>query len=190
MAIQVKPAAHPESRPGHAEAPSASATVLLRLYAARAEAAVRLAYHLTKDREAALDLSQEAFVKALESLSALQDASRLEAWFDRILANLCRDWLRRRGAERRTLRRVAQETPPRLDLPAEHLEACEQTDRVRAALLELPDELREAVALVCVEGLAPKDAAVVLGLKEGTLRWRVHEGRTRLQAALRRSPGG
>src|SRR5207247_6548100 len=74
-----------------------------RLFGERAESAIRLAYYLTRDREAALDLSQEAYVKAMEGLSELEDPARAAFWFDRIVVNLCRDWLRRTGVERRAL---------------------------------------------------------------------------------------
>ena len=74
------------------------------------ESAVRLAYHLTRDREAALDLSQEAFVKAIEALPALEDPTSGRVWFTRIVVNLCRDWLRRRAVERKALSQLAHET--------------------------------------------------------------------------------
>jgi RNA polymerase sigma-70 factor (ECF subfamily) len=157
---------------------------LLRLFGERAEAAVRLAYHLTGDREAALDLSQEAFVRAMESLPTLEDPSRAGAWFSRIVVNLSRDWLRRRASENSAVRDAPPKSATGESDPALHAEREEARERLRAALLALPEELREAVSLVCVEGLAPKDAAEALGVVAGTLRWRLHEGRKLLREAF------
>lgn len=157
---------------------------LLRLFGERAEAAVRLAYHLTGDREAALDLSQEAFVRAMESLPTLEDPSRAGAWFSRIVVNLSRDWLRRRASENSAVRDAPPKSATGESDPALHAEREEARERLRAALLALPEELREAVSLVCVEGLAPKDAAEALGVAAGTLRWRLHEGRKLLREAF------
>ena len=183
--------------PGHSDAteavgllesraPEATATGadLLCLCGRHAQAAVRLAFHLTRDREAALDISQEAFVRALSSLPRLEDPARVEAWFLRIVVNLCRDWQRRRGAERRAMKGWAEDQRGRSRDDAPGPDLNDEAGRARAALLELPIELREALALVCIEGLAPRDAAVALGVPEGTLRWRLHEGRQRLRSAL------
>ena len=154
---------------------------LLRLFGERAEAAVRLAYHLTGDREAALDISQDAYVRAMESLPTLEDPSRAGAWFSRIVVNLSRDWLRRRASEHSVRHDAPRKSTTGENDPALHAEREEALEQLRAALLALPQELREAVSLVCVEGLAPKEAAEALGVAAGTLRWRLHEGRKLLQ---------
>jgi len=167
---------------------------LLRLFGQRTEAAVRLAYHLTRNRDAALELSQEAFVRALESLPGLADPAAAPAWFNRILVNLCRDWLRRKGADERAVRmvRLVREQEAKRSVPQRHAardpaseyERREEAERARAALMALPVEYREVLALVCVEGLSPQQAAEILGLHGGTVRWRLHEGRRRMREAL------
>jgi RNA polymerase sigma-70 factor (ECF subfamily) len=159
---------------------------LLHLFGERAEAAVRLAYHLTGDREAALDISQEAFVRAMEALPALEHPARATAWFNRIVVNLSRDWVRRRAFERAARADVPARPEFAADDPALDVERNEAREQVRAALLRLPPDLRETVALVCVEGLSPKDAAEALGVPSGTLRWRLHEGRRLLREAYER----
>jgi RNA polymerase sigma-70 factor (ECF subfamily) len=147
------------------------------------EEAVRLAYHLTHDREAALDLSQEAFVKAVEALPSLQDSACGRVWFMRIVVNLCRDWHRRRAAERKALGELVNGSGAQSD-PAFSLQHKEALERVRAALMSLPLDYREALALVVVEAYSPKEAAAVLGIADGTLRWRLFEARRLLKEEL------
>jgi RNA polymerase sigma-70 factor (ECF subfamily) len=119
------------------------------------------------------------------------------AWFNRILVNLCRDWLRRRGVDERAMEQVRSEqeveaarlVPRRHDArdPAFEFERREEAERARAALMGLPGEYREVLALICVEGLSPQQAAEVLGIPDGTVRWRLHEGRRMVREELCRS---
>lgn len=152
------------------------------------EEAVRMAYHLTHDRDAALDVSQEAFVKAVEALPSLQDFACGRIWFMRIVVNLCRDWHRHRATERKALKDMAgpQRTHADPAFAAQHKESLE---RVRAALMSLPLDYREALALVAVEAYSPKEAAAVLGIADGTLRWRLFEARKLLKEDLEREKG-
>jgi len=157
---------------------------MVRLFGQNAESAVRLAYHLTGDREAAIDLSQEAFVRAMEAMETIERPELLPAWFRRVLVNCCRDWQRRRATERRVMRERAAATAAEAVEPSNELEQSELARQAREALLELPEEYREALALVCIEGCAPKEAAGILGIPDGTLRWRLHEGRRMLRERL------
>jgi RNA polymerase sigma-70 factor (ECF subfamily) len=59
-----------------------------------------------------------------------------------------------------------------------------EIDDVWAAMRKLPDEQREAIALVCVEGFAYREAAEALGVPIGTLTSRLARGREALQAML------
>jgi RNA polymerase sigma factor (sigma-70 family) len=160
----------------------AGGSTMLHLLGQYAEGGVRLAYHLTRDREAALDISQEAYVRAMQSIGELQKNVSIKVWFNRIVVNLCRDWMRRRKVEARGLdvvqRRAAQEQPQ----PGDTIENKEEAERLRAALMQLPFDRREAVVLVCIEDFSPKEAAHMLGIPDGTLRARLHQGREQLRA--------
>ena len=144
---------------------------------------MRLAYYLTRDREVALDLSQEAFVRALNSLpQMLGDQSGGRVWFNRIVVNLCRDWIRRRGIERKALSQLPKDE--KVADPVHQAEHQEELTRTRQALLGLPFEYREALTLVGVERLAPKEAAEALRIPDATLRWRLHQARKLLRETL------
>ena len=56
----------------------------------------RLAYSYVKNREAALDVVQEAVVKALQHISSLRNTDYMKTWFYRILVNECLMYLRKR----------------------------------------------------------------------------------------------
>lgn len=173
------------SAPG---SPASEDGQIVGLFAGQAEAAVRLAYHLTRDREAALDLSQEAYVKAIEALHTLHDPARAAFWFKSIVVNLCRDWIRRQALERKTLR-IAGELRGEREPAEQPAESSDDKECVRRLMMELPLELREVLLLVAVEGLAQKDAAGVLNVPEGTLRWRLHEARKLLKERFERIRG-
>lgn len=68
--------------------------------------------------------------------------------------------------------------------PAEWTEARERSRRVRAAVLELPVEFRETVALCELEELSYEEAAKLLDCPVGTIRSRLHRGRALLMAKL------
>ena len=145
----------------------------------------RLAYRLTGDRHEAEDLTQEVFVRVFRSLDRFQPGT-FEGWLHRITTNLFLDQARRR-------RRIRFESLPenagdRLagDAPAPDLSVADQVfdDDVEVALRQLKPEFRVAVVLCDVEGLSYEEISDVLGVKIGTVRSRIHRGRSLLRAAL------
>jgi RNA polymerase sigma-70 factor (ECF subfamily) len=78
----------------------------------------------------------------------------------------------------------ASDTAVNAFTPAHWAEQQERTDRVRAAVLELPPEFREAVVLCELEELSYEEAAQLSGCPIGTIRSRLHRGRALLMAKL------
>ena len=74
--------------------------------------------------------------------------------------------------------------------PAHWAEQQERTAQVRAAVLDLPAEFREAVVLCELEELSYEEAARMLGCPIGTIRSRLHRGRALLLAKLEMLRGG
>lgn len=149
----------------------------------RANAAPVLAYlrRRTGDQEAVFDLAAEVFTVAWRRLPEVPEPALpwLLGVARRVLANHHRSTHRRLAL----MRRLAQE-PPRA------VEALPVADgRVRGALQQLSEADREVVLLVGWDGLAPAEAAVVLGLHPATARTRLHRARQRLQAALEAQKG-
>ncbi|HTY71511.1 MAG TPA: RNA polymerase sigma factor SigE [Actinomycetes bacterium] len=153
----------------------------------------RLAYRLTGNKHDAEDLTQEVFVRVFRSLSTYTPGS-FEGWLHRITTNLFLDQVRRRNRIRfDALGEDASDRIEGREPSPEHtvVEGVMEAD-VQAALDSLPEDFRAAVVLADVEGLTYEEIAETLDIKLGTVRSRIHRGRSQLRAALssRLRPGG
>ena len=135
----------------------------------------RLAYSILHDREEALDAVQTAVCRALERQDSLRDPGAVKTWFGRILTNVCRDALRRRG-------RVVPfpedgEEPGREDPepPDESL-----ARRVDA----LPAEVGTVIRLRFYEELTLKEIGEVTGQNLSTVKSRLYAGLKKLRVAM------
>jgi len=155
---------------------------IVRVHSARV---YRLALRLTGNSHDAEDLTQEVFVRVFRSLGSYQPGS-FEGWLHRITTNLFLDRARRRaryrfdgfsdGAEER----IAGDEPTPERVVSDSMFDAD----VEAALAAMPTEFRAAVVLCDVEGMAYEEIAQVLDVKLGTVRSRIHRGRTMLRKAL------
>jgi RNA polymerase sigma factor (sigma-70 family) len=145
----------------------------------------RLAYRLTGNPHDAEDLTQEVFVRVFRSLSSYTPGT-FEGWLHRITTNLFLDQARRKAKIRFDALADDAETriPSRTVAPdVQVLDGLFDED-VESALAALPPDFRAAVVLCDIEGLSYEEIADVLGLKLGTVRSRIHRGRTMLRKAL------
>lgn len=145
----------------------------------------RLAYRLTGNRYDAEDLTQEVFVRVFRSLSGFTPGT-LDGWLHRITTNLFLDQARRKSRIR--FDRLAEDAENRLPSsepgPERSFEFNNLDLDVQAALDSLPPDFRAAVVLCDLEGLSYDEVATVLGVKLGTVRSRIHRGRTMLRDKL------
>ena len=151
----------------------------------------RLAYRLTGNPHDAEDLTQEVFVRVFRSLSRYTPGT-FEGWLHRITTNLFLDQARRKAKIRFDALAEDSETrmPGRAPSPDSQVADRLFDDDVEAALSALPPDFRAAVVLCDIEGLSYDEIADVLGLKLGTVRSRIHRGRSMLRKALaHRAPG-
>jgi len=155
---------------------------IVRLHSARV---YRLAYRLTGNAHDAEDLAQEVFVRVFRSLDRYSPGS-IEGWLHRITTNLFLDRARRKARYRFDGFSDGAEERLEGDGPSpEHLVSDTMFDSdVEAALAAMPHEFRDAVMLCDVEGMAYEEIAEVLDVKLGTVRSRIHRGRTMLRKAL------
>ena len=158
---------------------------LVRKYRPRVYA---LALHLTGQASDADDITQDAFLKAYAKLPEFEGRSEFFTWIYRITLhralNAKRDHRRRRTVPLDDPRLLAA---IEVDSHGDPERAVELRDRYRA-LLEAFDRLspllQTTVVLTTLQGLSYKEAAVVLETTEGTIAWRVHEARRKIQGYL------
>ncbi len=138
----------------------------------------RYAFALTRNRAEADDLVQDALMRGHEQRRQLAPGKAPGPWLRTILRNRFLDRRRHNVAEARREAQFAQLTPQVQD--ASQHDAL-RLSQLRAAFLDLPDDQREALALVGVEGLSYSEAAVTLGVPPGTVMSRVSRARARLR---------
>lgn len=143
----------------------------------------RFAHGLSRDPADADDLTQATIERALKSRSQWQPGTRLDSWAYRIMRNLWIDTARAR------CRKSAREAPEEEGLkvgedPRDAMDASLDVQRIMAAMAKLPDEQREVVALILVEGFGYREASEMLDLPIGTVSSRLVRGRIALLAMI------
>ena len=153
------------------------------------------ALSLMRNEQDALDLSQDAFAKAYRSLDKFDCSRPFLPWFLRMLRNLCFNALDKRkrqpalpGPQEGVL--TLQLIPSSVPHPDAQMMRQEQADKVRAALLELSSEHREAIFLRHFEDMAYEQIATVLDVPVGTVMSRLFNGRRKLAQILKRDMAG
>lgn len=154
---------------------------------------VQLAANLLGDREEALDLSQEVFLRVFRTIHRFRGQSSLRTWIYRIVVNQARNrhrfWRRRRRAEQISL---DQHVAAHGDIlrclgpaPDRVLAQKELAARLSQALDRLPFEQRTAIVLREVDGLSYEEIAFSLNIAIGTVKSRLTRARLALRADLR-----
>ena len=152
------------------------------------------AMRLTRDPQLAEDLTQETFAKAFAAFHQFQAGTNLKAWLFRIMQNTFISNYRKASTQpletsvddlqdwQLSQLEAAAETA----LPSAEFEAMRNIPdgEVLNALLELPEEFRQAVYLADAEGFSYSEIAEILGVPMGTVMSRIHRGRKRLREAL------
>lgn len=151
----------------------------------------QLALALMGDREEALDVSQEVFLRVFRTLAAFRGDASLRTWIYRIVINQARNrqrsWMRRRRDAQVSLDDYASaHGEPRASQPVGadvRLERRELAARMRAAIAALPFDQRSALVLREFHGMRYQEIAFSLGVTVGTVKSRL----ARARAALRES---
>lgn len=144
---------------------------------------------LVGSREDALDLSQEAFVRAFRASHLLDPGRPFYAWLYQILRRLCFNFLRNARTRARVMEQksadwiVDRAREPAPD-PEKALERAEERRRVMAAIEQLPAREREVLVLREFEELKYREIAELVGIPVGTVMSRLYSARRRLAAAL------
>lgn len=143
----------------------------------------RFAFSLCRSAADADDLVQATVERALRSADQWQEGTRLDSWLFRIQRNLWID-IGRAGARRGRYEAPSEEGLAVGDDPRPAIEASIDLQRAMAALQRLPDEQREVVSLILIEGFGYREVSELLDLPIGTVSSRLVRGRTALADML------
>jgi RNA polymerase sigma-70 factor (ECF subfamily) len=154
---------------------------------------IQLAYRYVHDHDEAMDVAQEAFIKAYKSLGNFRGESAFFTWIYRIAINTAKNHLVASGRR-----------PPKTDLDAQEAEQYEGAsglkeydtpehvllrdelkETIATAINELPDDLRTAITLRELEGLSYEEIAQAMDCPIGTVRSRIFRARDAIDAKVK-----
>ena len=156
-----------------------------------------LTYRYTSRRDEAEDLTQEIFIRVYQNLKSFRsDSGSFQSWIMKVGRNLIIDHYRR---TRRFQQAAGTEEMETMNLkddkvlnPQRSVEQSEASLFLSEGLQALSPELKEAIILRDLEGMAYQEIAELLGIPEGTVKSRINRGRLELAKLLtkRRAQAG
>ena len=151
-----------------------------------------VSYRLVRNREDALDIAQEVFIKAFRSLHTWQPTGAFKSWLLRIATNMSIDHLRRRSRMPAFVERdaVGQLEPDAVDErarikePSERASESELGSAIQVAVDKLPEKQRTVFILRHYEGLSLKEIAEIMNCTEGTVKTHLFRATGKLRDEL------
>jgi RNA polymerase sigma-70 factor (ECF subfamily) len=148
-----------------------------------------VALGVTKDPDAAQDVLQNAFEKALRHAEQFRGQARVSTWLHRIVTNEALMWRRTQSRRRESPLEDCGDGPPAETAtarsPAEHAEWRQQVDRLRDALIRLPQAEHEVLRSCVLEERSYADFGNRSGLHPAAVKSRAFRARRRLAKILR-----
>ncbi|NLT12937.1 MAG: sigma-70 family RNA polymerase sigma factor [Clostridiales bacterium] len=144
-----------------------------------------LAFKMTGNENDALDISQEAFIKAFTGLKNFRGESRFSVWLYRLTYNLSIDLIRKNQRNQFTSLTYIDdsgdysdyEIPDLSGEPENEIERKELREAISKGIDELPEKHREILIMREITGMSYDDIAKTLGLSEGTVKSRLSRAR-------------
>jgi RNA polymerase sigma-70 factor (ECF subfamily) len=127
------------------------------------------------------DVAQDVCVKLASILRSFDGRSAFTSWLYRVTLNAVRDMQRARSRRGRNADRYAEVAPDEY-LPDQEDSAAAK--ELWTAVRGLPDQQRDAVLLIYAEGMSHAEAGVIMGCKEATVSWHIHEAKKTLRGLL------
>ncbi|MDD6089239.1 MAG: sigma-70 family RNA polymerase sigma factor [Candidatus Limivicinus sp.] len=151
-----------------------------------------IALRMTGNSEDASDMTQEAFIKAFNSLQSFRGDSKFSVWLYRIVSNVCLDFLRSRNRRPTVSLSVEDDDgeDTQLDVADESQSPELLLDRkltresVRRGLDSLPPDYRQILLLREIQGFSYEEISKALHLEVGTVKSRIFRARKRLCSFL------
>jgi RNA polymerase sigma-70 factor (ECF subfamily) len=154
---------------------------------------IQLAYRYVHDQDEAMDVAQEAFIKAYKALGRFRGDSAFYTWIYRIAINTAKNYLVASGRR-----------PPQADIDATEAEQYDSAtglkeyatperlllrdeikETIAGAIEDLPDDLRTAITLRELEGLSYEEIAQAMECPIGTVRSRIFRARDAIDGKLK-----
>jgi RNA polymerase sigma-70 factor (ECF subfamily) len=142
-----------------------------------------LAYRLTRNREEALEVAQEALLRAFRSLARYDVSRSFRNWLFQIAANEARDRFRKRTREKAALENAARHEPP-YSAPEDGRARQEIRSEILQCLAVLSPREREVFVLRDLEELEIKETARALGCSSISVRVNLSSARRKLREAI------
>ena len=157
------------------------AEVLVEEYGTRLYAT---AFRLCQNGRDAEDLVFRTLARVVERAKAYTGKSSFFTWMCSILVNFYRMDMRRKGVNALVLDPEPPDRPDTQPDPSEALAAVDEATTTRAAVDALPSDLRLAIVLHYFDEMSVPEIAKALSVPEGTVYWRLHEGRKKIRETL------
>lgn len=142
---------------------------------------LRVAYKWLGDQQDAEDVTQTVVIKLAQAIGQFDFRSKFSSWLYRITLNAVRDHQRVAGRQGRSVAALSLVAPTAAPSSQEDELAINE---VWAAVRQLPDKQRDAVLMVYGEEMSHAECASVMGCKESTVSWHVHEAKKTLKGLL------
>ena len=152
-----------------------------QLYDLHADLVFRLALRTVGEREAALDIVQETYVRAVRAIDGFRGDASFRSWIGRIAINEARTWIRKAARQREISLDAAPGQSDGADPVDEVVARSELAQRAIAFAATLPARQRDAVLLRTTEGYSHREIAEMLGTSEGSVRVSYHHGINKLR---------
>ena len=146
---------------------------------AQLDPSYRLAALILRDPDEAEDATHDAFVQAFRNRRSLRDLNRFEAWFGRIVVNVCRDRLRRRRRQA-----ILDLSPELRDDRADVAEPVAERMALESAFIRLSPDHRIVIILRYYLDLTVDQIADRVGVPSGTVKSRLHHAVSELRTEL------
>jgi len=160
----------------------------LEAYEKHSDALFRHAMFRVSNREKALDLVQDTFLKTWDYLLGGGEVDQYKAFLYRILNNLIIDEYRKKKSSSldEILENDTGEMESKLSSGSareleEEIDAEDALEKIRARIPELPDTYREVITLRYIDGFTPKEIATMIGISENVVSVRIHRGTHKLR---------
>ncbi|HVT90521.1 MAG TPA: RNA polymerase sigma factor [Tepidisphaeraceae bacterium] len=152
--------------------------------------AAAVSYRLLGNLHDAMEVTQDAMLKAYTSLGTLEKPEAFGGWLMRIVSNLSLNYRRSRKVRSQLplddLMGSSESEPSEGELdPARTMAGKELGAKIQQALSELPEKQRLALVMFTIQEMSQKDVAEALGCSVEAVKWHVFQGRKKLKEILK-----